>query len=112
MEWKCYKEWRQIVFKIKSFLIALIIVFSQIALCDSRLHIKKEVAIEIAEEKLVKMYGKKVLGQRPFVANLEEDIWKIEGTFHCPKGSVCKGGVAKIDISAKDGTVLHVEHGK
>ena len=100
------------MFKIKTFQLILLILFCQNSFSDSHVHIKKEAAVIIAEDKLVKMYGKKVLNQKPFIANLEKDTWKIKGTFHCPKNAVCKGGVARIHVSAIDGSILHIEHEK
>lgn len=74
--------------------------------------ISEKEAIRIAEKKLVARYGKSVRKQRPFQAALSDGIWTITGTFHCPPKSVCKGGVAEIQISAMDGTVISVIHGK
>lgn len=69
-------------------------------------------AIKVAETILVNIYGEKVLEQRPFKAKLEGDVWKIKGTFHCPQGVGCKGGVARIEINKKDGKVKSVIHDK
>lgn len=80
-------------------------------LFESGLISKKE-AIKIAETKFIESYGKRVLEQRPFEAKLDQKIWFIEGTLHCPKDVVCKGGVAEAEISATDGSILKVIHGK
>ena len=72
----------------------------------------EESAIKVAETILVNVYGEKVLEQRPFKAKLEGDVWKIAGTFHCPQGVGCKGGVARIEINKKDGKVKSVIHDK
>lgn len=74
--------------------------------------ISKEQAIKIAEEKLVEVYGKQVLKERPFSASLDNNTWNISGTMHCPKGDLCAGGVAHISISAKGGKVLNFTHDK
>lgn len=74
--------------------------------------ITKEKALKIAEEKLTKTYGKRVLNQRPFIASLEGSIWKIHGTYYCEKQIVCKGEVAFINISATDGSILTLQHEK
>lgn len=72
----------------------------------------EESAIKVAEAILVNVYGEKALEQRPFKAKLEGGVWKIAGTFHCPKGVGCKGGVARIEINKKDGKVKSVIHDK
>lgn len=69
-------------------------------------------AIQVAETILVNVYGETVLEQRPFKAKLEGDVWEITGTFHCPQGVGCKGGVARIEINKKDGKVKSVIHDK
>lgn len=74
--------------------------------------IDEQKALAIAEEKLVQTYGKNVLEQKPFKIYLENKIWKVSGTFHCPKGQNCKGGVAYVDISAEDGSVVSMMHEK
>lgn len=72
----------------------------------------EEAAIKVAETILVDVYGEAVLAQRPFRAKLDGDFWIIDGTLHCPKGSICKGGTAHIELSKKDGQVRKVIHGK
>lgn len=72
----------------------------------------EEAAIKVAETILVDVYGDAVLQQRPFRAKLDGDFWIIDGTLSCPKGSVCKGGTAHIELSKKDGQVRKVIHGK
>lgn len=72
----------------------------------------EESAIKVAEVILVNVYGEKVLEERPFKAKLEIDIWSISGTFHCLQASGCKGGVAHIKISKKDGRVKSIIHDK
>lgn len=74
--------------------------------------ISEKQALQIAEQKLVKTYGKGVLDQRPFITSLDQDVWTFTGTMHCPEGEVCKGGVAQIQVSAKNGKVLKLTHGK
>lgn len=72
----------------------------------------EESAIKVAETILVNIYGEKVLEQRPFKAKLEEDVWKIAGTFHCPQDVGCKGGVARIELNKSDAKVKSVIHDK
>jgi hypothetical protein len=74
--------------------------------------IAKEDAIKMVETKLVALYGREVLNERPFVALLKDDIWEIQGTFHCPQKSTCAGGVSHISLSARDGKILSYSHDK
>lgn len=69
-------------------------------------------ATKVAEIILIGVYGERVVEQRPFVAKLSGGLWIIDGTFHCPKGNVCKGGTAHIEISKSDGRVKDISHGK
>ena len=70
----------------------------------------KDDAVKIAEVLLSRLYGEKVLSQRPFNAKLSDGFWIVEGTLHCPAGSTCKGGVARIEIGKQDGRVRSVSH--
>ena len=102
---------------IRLFLILALYMGAAVASADSPLPEKgvlttAESAIKVAETILVNVYGEKVLEQRPFKAKLEGDVWKIVGTFHCPQGVGCKGGVARIEINKKDGKVKNVIHDK
>lgn len=72
----------------------------------------EESAIKVAETILMNVYGDKVLEERPFKAKLEGNVWIISGTFHCPQGAGCKGGVAHIEIDKKDGKVKSIIHDK
>ena len=68
-----------------------------------------EIAVQIADIILSKIYGeKKIEKQKPFFVKLENDIWIIEG--HLEKGYL--GGVAYIELSKKNGEVLKVIHTK
>lgn len=67
-----------------------------------------EVAIGIGEAVLAPVYGAEVIrSQRPFRAELKGDIWTVEGTL--PEGYA--GGVAIVEISRSDGTILRMSHG-
>jgi len=100
---------------VKCFVVLGIFVFG-LAYADSSLPEKevtaKESAIKIAEGALIHKYGKKVLDERPFDANLEGNIWIVKGTLHCPQGSICKGGTARVEIEKNDGKVKSVTHDK
>jgi len=70
-------------------------------------------AIKIAEAVLIPIYGeKRINGQKPLKAELQDGVWIVEGTLHCPSGQICFGGVAVIEISKDDGKILRVSHGK
>jgi hypothetical protein len=103
---------------LNSSLLALVLLFGSSCvqasngLPDKGVLPNEESAIKVAETILVNVYGEKVLEERPFKAKLDGETWIITGTFHCPQGSVCKGGVAHIEISKKDGKVRSVIHDK
>jgi len=70
-------------------------------------------AVKVAEAVLIPIYGKEqIYGERPFKAELKDGVWTVEGTLKCPEGQTCKGGVAIIEISKDDGTILKVSHGE
>jgi len=71
------------------------------------------IAIKIAEAVLVSIYGERVINEeKPLKAELKKGIWIVKGTLNCPDGNTCRGGVAVIEISKDDGTILRVSHGK
>ena len=68
-----------------------------------------EKLITIAEKELVKVYGKRVLKQRPWkITHNDEKSITLTGTFH----GHGLGGVAEISLQKSDGKVLHMIHGK
>ena len=72
-----------------------------------------ETAIAIAVAVWNPIYGKeKIEQEKPYNAELKENVWYVSGTLSCPVGSVCKGGVAEIEISKSDGAIFRVSHGK
>ena len=63
----------------------------------------------IAEKKLVKVYGKQVLKQRPWkITRNDEKSITLTGTFHVQG----VGGVAEITLQKSNGKVLRMIHGK
>lgn len=68
----------------------------------------KETAISVAEIVLVKIYGKEVLSQRPFLVTLKDNIWIIEGYLE----KDMDGGVAYIEIDKQTGQIRKVVHTK
>jgi hypothetical protein len=99
--------------KIKMLLIFLLCscVFAGETVVNNSLVTSKK-AIEIAEKKLVQVYGKSILKQRPFQASLENNNWIVSGTLHCKKDNFCKGGVGIVRVSAQDGKIIDVTHEK
>ena len=68
-----------------------------------------EKLITTAEKELVKVYGKRVLKQRPWkITRNDEKSITLTGTFHGPG----TGGVAEITLQKSDGKVLRMIHGK
>jgi len=68
-----------------------------------------EIAVQIAEVILKKIYGeKKIERQKPFSINLENDIWIIEGYLE----QSYDGGVAYMEIRKDNGKIVKVIHGK
>lgn len=66
-------------------------------------------AVAIAIAVLAPIYGaEKIRSEAPFVATLRDGVWTVVGTL--PPGF--EGGVAEIDISKAQGTILRVSHGK
>ena len=85
-------------------------VFQKSIKCEDCLVTKEETAVGIAEPILFESHGKgQIEDQRPYRVTIENDsIWHIEGTFN----SIGFGGVFDIKISAKNGKVLYMMHGK
>jgi hypothetical protein len=73
-------------------------------------------AVRIAESTLIPVYGKKrIMSEEPFTATLQDDVWTVAGTLHCPdgKGGVttnCVGGVAVVKISKINAHIISIIH--
>ncbi len=79
------------------------------------LKLDKKTAIKLAEIILVKVYGEKVLKQRPWIVTENKTEFKIKGNFHQNlkhSRKARKGGVAEIVIKKSDAKVLSYIHGK
>ena len=78
--------------------------------CDLKLD--EQSAIKMAEVIFVKVFGEKVLGERPWKVKLENDdsIFHIEGTYNFPPER--KGGVGEIWIKRSNAEVVSLMHGK
>ena len=75
-------------------------------------NLDKKTAIKLAEIILAKIYGEKVLKQRPWLVTDNKTEFKIKGTFHQNSKHSRVGGVAEIVIRKSDAKVLHYIHGK
>ena len=74
-----------------------------------------ETAVKVGEAVLMPVYGKeKILGERPFGAALQGDVWTVQGTLHCggPPGTLCNRGTAVVKISKTSGGILFMMHYK
>jgi hypothetical protein len=75
-------------------------------------------AVRIAEAVLIPVYGKEQIeSERPFKAVLENGVWTVDGTLHCPDGkggttTRCVGGAAEVKLSKADGRILAMIHYK
>jgi len=75
-------------------------------------------AVKIGEAVLIPVYGEKQIeSERPFKAVLENDVWTINGTLHCPDGKggespFCFGGAAEVKLSKVDGRIMKMIHYK
>lgn len=67
-------------------------------------------ALKVAEAIAMETYGEdKIKSQRPYkVSVVNGSLWKVEGTFN----SIGFGGVFSVTLSAKDGRIVEVIHGK
>jgi hypothetical protein len=74
-----------------------------------------ETAVKVGEAVLIPVYGEgKILGERPFKATLQGDVWTVAGTLYCggPSGTQCDGGTAVVKISKTSGQILFMTHYK
>jgi hypothetical protein len=74
-----------------------------------------ETAVKVGEAVLMPVYGEeRIVGERPFKATLQRDVWSVEGTLHCdgPPGATCPGGTAVVKISKTSGQILFMMHYK
>jgi len=74
-----------------------------------------ETAVKVGEAVLIPVYGEeKIVGERPFKATLQVDVWTVEGTLHCVRqpDTECEGGTAVVKISKASGQILYMMHYK
>jgi hypothetical protein len=68
-------------------------------------------ATAIARAVLIPIYGAATIkGEEPLTAERVGDFWFVRGHLQCAPN--CQGGVASVQISAKDGAIRHVFHTK
>lgn len=72
------------------------------------INLDENAAVAIAEVVLVKVYGEKVLKEKPWKVSQDEETVTIEGTLM--PGSL--GGVASIQIRKRNAEVIAIIHGK
>jgi|KBSMisStandDraft_5_1062788.scaffolds.fasta_scaffold395904_2 hypothetical protein len=71
----------------------------------------EKTAISIARAVLLPVYGARIIHEEePLTAVKREEFWIVSGTLQCAPN--CVGGVAEVRISARDGRVLYMMHGK
>jgi hypothetical protein len=69
----------------------------------------KDIAVAVAEIILFKIYGRdQITSEKPYDVNLIDGYWRIEGSL--PPDRV--GGTFLIILSAKNGRVIKLTHGK
>jgi hypothetical protein len=69
----------------------------------------KETAEKVAEAILSPIYGAKAIdAQKPFDTVLSKGVWRVTG-YLSPE---LLGGVFEIEISKRNGQILHISHGK
>jgi hypothetical protein len=69
----------------------------------------KQTAVAVAEDILFKIYGKdQIISEKPYNVDFVDGYWILSGTL--PEGYL--GGVFLIILSAKDGKVIKLTHGK
>lgn len=67
-----------------------------------------DVAIQIAHAVLVPIYGIHLDEQLPLTAQLDGELWIVQGTL--PQG--WRGGIVQIEISKRDGRISHLSGGR
>ena len=75
----------------------------------------EETAKKIAEAIWLPIYGEEVLKQKPYEAELVNDIWIVKGSLYIPpyeNPKYFRGGTAYIEIQKRDCKVLKITHGR
>jgi hypothetical protein len=73
----------------------------------------KQTAIAVAESILFRVYGKdQILSEKPYSVCFVDGYWLLGGTLKEAPGEIVVGGTFFIILSAKDGRVIKLTHGK
>jgi putative effector of murein hydrolase len=75
---------------------------------EVNLDLDEHSAIQVAEVVLVRVFGERVLEERPWVVVKKEKVFKISGTLM----KHARGGVAEIEINQRNAAVVSLQHGK
>jgi len=67
----------------------------------------KTTAVEMAKVIGTRIYGKQILNQAPFDAELDSGVWIVNGT-----NLKSEGGVLHMEIQKSDGRIIKMIHGK
>lgn len=100
----------------KTYKFTILLILISISSCKNKIELDKKYcsnnensATKIAEKEWLKIYGKEIYKQTPFIVKLKNDtIWVVEGTL--PENS--DGGVPYAEINAKTCEILKIIHGK
>jgi|BarGraIncu00431A_1022009.scaffolds.fasta_scaffold37400_1 hypothetical protein len=73
----------------------------------------KETAAKIAEAVAIPIYGKeKIEKEKPLIAELKGDVWRVTGTHHGNMFLREYGGEVIVEISKKDARIISIIHEK
>ena len=73
----------------------------------------KATTIAVVEPILFRIYGKEhIIVERPYRIDLVDGYWIVSGTLKAPLGKDVVGGTFLIILSAQDGHVIKLTHGK
>jgi hypothetical protein len=73
----------------------------------------EDTAIKIAIAVWIPIYGKeKIENEKPYIAELKDNVWYVQGSLPKQKGMIMVGGVAIAEIDKKTGAILRISHGK
>ena len=95
------------------FLLLVLLVLICILGGVARKSITESECLEIAEKEFIKRYGVKVINQRPWRIETQNDSWIVKGSYRHDSGHKKRfGGVAVIEIRKKTGQIIRCSHGK
>ena len=72
-----------------------------------------KIAVGIAQSVWTGIYGKNLVEkEKPFLVNLDDDIWIVEGTLSSNGNWITLGGTLYIEIRKSNGEIVKVFHSK